>query len=58
MKKTFIVEIDYKELPENSEKNAEVLYAEALEAHIDNLMFSYKQYKNIIGDYEVNVKQI
>jgi hypothetical protein len=58
MKKTFIVEIEYEELPENVEKNADVLYAESLEAHVENVMFGYKQYKSIIGDYEVNVKQI
>lgn len=58
MKKTFIVEIEYEELPENVHNNADVLYAEALEAQIENIMFDYEQHKSIIGEYEVKVKQI
>jgi hypothetical protein len=55
MKKTFIVEIEYNELPENLEKNADVLYAEALEAFIEDMMYGYQETRSIIGNYEVNV---
>jgi hypothetical protein len=58
MKKTFIVEVDYEELPENVERNADVLYDLGLEVTLEDMMYSYKQTGSIKGDYEVNVKQI
>lgn len=58
MKKTFVVEIEYEELPENVKQNADVLYDSALESYLENMMFDYKQHKSIIGDYEVKVKQV
>lgn len=58
MKKTFTVEIEYEELENNLNKNADVLYAESLEAHIDNLMFDYRHHKSIIGNWDVKVKQV
>jgi hypothetical protein len=58
MKKTFVVEIEYNELPENLKKNADVLYAEALEAFIEDMMYGYQETRSIVGNYEVNVKQI
>jgi len=58
MRKTFIVEIDYEELPENMANNAEVLYEAALESFIEDVMFGYKTTGSIQGDYEVEVKQV
>jgi hypothetical protein len=55
MKKTFIVEIEYNELPENTKKNADVLYAESLEAYIEDMMYGYQETRSIIGNYEVTV---
>jgi hypothetical protein len=58
MKKTFIVEVEYNELPENVEKNADVFYALGLEVAVENLMDGFKETHSIEGDYTVNVKQI
>jgi hypothetical protein len=58
MKKTFIVEVEYEELPENIKKNADVFTATSLECALEDLMFGYSQHKSIIGVYEVNAKQI
>ncbi|PAE24017.1 hypothetical protein [Bacillus sp. 7894-2] len=59
MKKVFIVEVEYEELPENVERDAHVFNETALECAIEDLMFGYHQYKSIIqGNYEVNVRQI
>lgn len=58
MKKTFIVEIEYNELPENVKKNADVLYDTGLEITVENMMDGYKETGSIQGDYKVNVKQI
>jgi hypothetical protein len=58
MKKTFIVEIEYEELPENLEQNADVITAVGLECTLEDMMFDYEQHKSIIGEYEVTVKQV
>ena len=58
MKKTFIVKVDYKELPKNEETNADVFHALGLEVAIDNLMEGYKETGSIQGDYIVKVRQI
>lgn len=58
MKKTFIVEIEYEELPENAQKNTDVLYDVGLEVTIENMMEGYKKCGSIQGEYEVKVKQI
>ena len=58
MKKKFIVEIEYNELPENLENNADVLYDTGIEIAIENWMEGYKETNSIVGDYTVNAKQI
>lgn len=57
-KKTFIVEIEYNELPENVEKNADVLYDTGLEVTIENMMEGYIECDSIQKGYTVKVKQI
>jgi hypothetical protein len=57
MKKTFIVEIEYNELPENIEKKAHVLYDTGVEVTIENMMEGYLECNSIESDYEVNVKE-
>lgn len=58
MKKTFIVEVEYKELQQNIDENSEVFYDSALEICVENLMKTYKKTDSIDGEYTVKVKQI
>jgi hypothetical protein len=58
MKKTFVVDVIYEELPENVEKNADVFYDTALEVAVENLMESYKVNKSIKDEYVVIVRKI
>jgi hypothetical protein len=58
MKKVFIVEVEYEELPENVEKNADVFYDIALENAVENLMYEYQKTNSIKGFKSINVKQI
>lgn len=58
LKKVFIVEVEYEELPENIENNADVFTKTSLECAIEDLMFDYSQHKSIIGRYDVKVKRL
>lgn len=58
MKKTFLIEIDYSEKPENIEKDAPVLYDLALEVAIENFMEGYKATDSIESEFSVSVKEI
>jgi gas vesicle protein len=58
MKKTFNVEVEYNELPENVEKNADVFNETSLEVGTENLMYGYKETNSIKGEYSVNASQI
>ena len=57
MRKTFIVEVEYNESPENVKNGGDVLYETGIEIAMENLIENYKSTGSIIGDYDVKVKQ-
>lgn len=56
MKKVFLVEIEYEELPEN--KYAHVLYDEGLVVTLENMMEGYIEAGSIRRGYLVGVQQV
>ena len=58
MKKTFIVEVEYQELPENVEKDAHVFCETGVEVAVRDWMEGYKETNSIQGDYTVKVKPL
>jgi hypothetical protein len=58
--KTFLVEIDYEETPQNINENSPVLYDTAVQCTLEDMMYGYASCKSISlsHGYSVNVKQI
>lgn len=59
MKRTFIVEIDYEELEENTINKTEVLQEISVEIVLDNMMRGYIDTNSLEGNYySVDVREL
>ena len=60
MKKTFLVEIDYEETPQNIRDNSPVLYDTAVECTLEDMMYGYASAQSISlsHGYNVDVTQL